>query len=407
MGRYGGESEEYFRRVALAVQSSGTGDLPLPVEQDAGRFKQIVHGQVRRDLKKYMSDGGLIGRQGKDLIRIPLPQIDPPRFRFGERQGGVGQGEGESGDPLGPGEPGGDSGPGGQGEGNHIIEAWELYEIALEALWPYIELPDLLPLPGEIVDKIFKVKGITLNPTGIWDRVRTAKNVMRKVSTDAKVWPAYMGDRNLRIYRDFKEVPQPGKNATVVHIRDFSGSMGPEKVEIVRTLMFWLDMAVVKAYAGKVRFFYVGHDTKAYSGLTQAEVLELSSGGGTIVSTALEALLSYTKENPTTNLFAFYWGDGENSGATDDALCGKLLKQLFEQHLWFRRFCYTQVIPSNYSKSLLEQLKLAAKGMDTGLGTGRFVEATITELDEVLETILALIGKPGAYEFWKAETGEK
>ena len=56
----------------------------------------------RDNLRRYISQGELIGRQGKDAVSIPVPQIDIPQFRFGEKQaGGVGQGDGENGDPVG------------------------------------------------------------------------------------------------------------------------------------------------------------------------------------------------------------------------------------------------------------------------------------------------------------------
>ena len=36
------------------------------------------------------------------MVSIPIPQIDIPRFRFADKQGGgVGQGDGEPGDSLG------------------------------------------------------------------------------------------------------------------------------------------------------------------------------------------------------------------------------------------------------------------------------------------------------------------
>ena len=67
----------------------------LPIEQDSQRFRQIVRGQVKQNLRKFMSNGELIGRLGRELVSIPLPEIDLPRFRFGGQSGGVGQGEGE------------------------------------------------------------------------------------------------------------------------------------------------------------------------------------------------------------------------------------------------------------------------------------------------------------------------
>src|SRR4028119_2272000 len=58
------------------------------VERDLNRFRQIVRGKIKRDLRKYMSQGEMIGRQGRRYVSIPLPQIDIPQFRFGQKQGG-------------------------------------------------------------------------------------------------------------------------------------------------------------------------------------------------------------------------------------------------------------------------------------------------------------------------------
>ena len=68
------------------------------IKKDHRRFKQIVRGKIKRNLRKYMSHGELTGKQGKDLVKIPLPQIDIPRFRFAsEQQGGASQGDGQPG----------------------------------------------------------------------------------------------------------------------------------------------------------------------------------------------------------------------------------------------------------------------------------------------------------------------
>ena len=76
--------------------------MSLRIDQDHGRFKQIVRGRIRKNLRQYISQGELIGKQGKDVVSIPIPQIDIPKLRYGDKQrGGVGQGDGEEGDPLG------------------------------------------------------------------------------------------------------------------------------------------------------------------------------------------------------------------------------------------------------------------------------------------------------------------
>ena len=69
------------------------------VYPDTNRFRQIVRGKIRENLKQYIKQGELIGRQGKNVVSIPLPQIEIPRFVYGRQQsGGVGQGPGGAGD---------------------------------------------------------------------------------------------------------------------------------------------------------------------------------------------------------------------------------------------------------------------------------------------------------------------
>ena len=61
-------------------------------KRDHARFRQIIKGKIKQDLKKYIQHSEMFGRKGKDIVTIPMPQIDIPRFRFGSNQGGVGQG---------------------------------------------------------------------------------------------------------------------------------------------------------------------------------------------------------------------------------------------------------------------------------------------------------------------------
>src|SRR5436190_22285618 len=106
--------------------------MALRIDPDHRRFRDIVRGKIKQDLRKYISQGELIGRKGKDLVSIPLPQINWPRFRFGSKdRGGVGQGQGDVGDSLGKGDPNAD-GPGKAGDqaGDDAQEV----ELALEVL---------------------------------------------------------------------------------------------------------------------------------------------------------------------------------------------------------------------------------------------------------------------------------
>src|ERR671933_891476 len=92
------------------------------IDRDHQRFRKIVRGKVKSNLSKYISRGEMIGKKGRDLVSIPLPQIDIPQFRYGTKgSGGVGQGDGAPGKPLvqAKGEP--SSGAGDQ-PGVHILE---------------------------------------------------------------------------------------------------------------------------------------------------------------------------------------------------------------------------------------------------------------------------------------------
>ena len=55
------------------------------IDQDHRRFREIVRGKIKQNLRKYISQGELLGRKGKEIVSIPIPQIDIPRFRFGDR----------------------------------------------------------------------------------------------------------------------------------------------------------------------------------------------------------------------------------------------------------------------------------------------------------------------------------
>ena len=66
------------------------------IDHDVQRFRKIVRGKVKSNLGKYITRGEMIGKKGKDLVSIPLPQIEIPQFRFGSKgSGGVGQGPGQ------------------------------------------------------------------------------------------------------------------------------------------------------------------------------------------------------------------------------------------------------------------------------------------------------------------------
>ena len=121
--------------------------MSLRIDQDHARFRNIVRGKIRQNLRRYVSHGEMMGKQGKDIISIPVPYIDIPRFRFNDKQGGgVAQGDGEPGDPVGRGQPSGPGqGPGqaGRDSADHALEVELSLDELAEILSEELELPNI------------------------------------------------------------------------------------------------------------------------------------------------------------------------------------------------------------------------------------------------------------------------
>ena len=41
------------------------------IERDATRFREIVRGKIRGNMRKYVTHGEMIGRKGQDIVSIP------------------------------------------------------------------------------------------------------------------------------------------------------------------------------------------------------------------------------------------------------------------------------------------------------------------------------------------------
>src|SRR5438876_11485081 len=122
--------------------------MPLNIDHDHRRFRQIVRGKIRENLRKYITHGEMIGRKGRDLVSIPLPQLDVPHFRYGKNgSGGTGQGDGEIGQPIagGGGKQGDGKGEAGSEPGAHILEVDVPLEELAAIFGEELELPRIEP----------------------------------------------------------------------------------------------------------------------------------------------------------------------------------------------------------------------------------------------------------------------
>jgi hypothetical protein len=232
--------------------------MSLRIQNDHARFKDIVRGKIKQNLKHYIKKGELIGKQGNDKITIPVPRIDLPHFRYGDKQqGGVGQGEGEPGDPL-PGQPqDGPGGPGqaGQDSGEHGLDVDVTMDELADMLGEELELPRIEPKGSKLVTNRIKYTGVnTVGPESLRHFKRTYKQALRRqiaMGTYDPKNPAIVPIRDDRRYRTWRIETKPQANAVIVYMMDVSGSMGEEQKEIVRIESFWLDAWLRRNYDGR------------------------------------------------------------------------------------------------------------------------------------------------------------
>src|SRR5947199_2114591 len=119
--------------------------MVLKIEKDHQRFRQIVKGRIREDLRKFLTKGELIGKEGKHLISIPVRGVELPHFRYGDNSQGVGAGDGKEGDVVGKGQPGVGKSQGGTDPGQHIMEVDLSLDELADILAEELKLPRIEP----------------------------------------------------------------------------------------------------------------------------------------------------------------------------------------------------------------------------------------------------------------------
>ena len=337
--------------------------MPLDIERDQRRFRQIVRGKVRENLRKYVSHGEMIGRKGKDLVSIPVPQLDVPRFRFGDNgNGGVGQGEGDEGDAVGQGQQQQD-GPGEAGSepgGGHILEVELTLEELADIMGDELELPRIEPKGDSTIEQE-KAKYNSVRSTGpesLRHKRRTFLRAMRRqIATgvyqpnDPKVVPI----REDRRYRSWTTISEPQANAVVIYMMDVSGSMTDEQKQIVRTEAFWIDTWLARQYGG-IEKRYIIHDAAAKE-VDEQTFYRTRESGGTRISSAYQVCASLIEnEFPVSdwNIYCFQFSDGDNWGEDNQAALSFLEEKILPA---VNLYCYGQVESPYGSGEFLGQLE--------------------------------------------------
>ncbi|MFT7519298.1 MAG: uncharacterized sporulation protein YeaH/YhbH (DUF444 family) [Kiritimatiellia bacterium] len=322
----------------------------LNIDRDLGRFKDIVRGKVRRELRKHMSSGELIGRQGKKMVSIPMPEIGIPRLRYGKNDGGVGQGEGE-----GEGQKAGDK------PGEHVLEVEFTVEELAEIMGEELELPRIEPKGRQAAKTTKRIyKGISkVGPESLRHFKRTYRQALQRTIASGAFVPArpvVVPFKEDRRYRTFKPELEPRSAALLIYMMDVSGSMGKEQKEIVRSQAFWLD-AWIKLHYDDVATRFIIHDASARE-VDRDTFFRTKESGGTLISSAYNLAIDIVeKDYPREdwNIYPFHFSDGDNWSASDTRKCMRLLNEKLIP--WSNQFSYSQVDSQYGSGQFIKDLE--------------------------------------------------
>ncbi len=330
------------------------------IDQDHQRFRQIVKGKIRGDLRKFLTRGELIGKEGKKLISIPVHGIDIPTFRYGDNSGGVGAGDGEEGHIVGPGQNGA-GGQAGEQAGQHLMEVDVSLDELADILGEELKLPHVQPKGRKQITAIRdKYSGIRhIGPESLKHFKRTYREALKRqimLGLYNPANPVIVPIKSDKRFRSWKEVLSPQSNAVIIYMMDVSGSMGDEQKELVRIEAFWIDTWLRHNYKG-IESRYIVHDVAARE-VDKQTFYHLREDGGTKISSAFKCakqLLDTHYDPLEWNIYLFHFSDGDNCSESDSRDCCRYLQ---EQLLPFvNMFGYCQVASAYGSGNFINVLR--------------------------------------------------
>ncbi len=362
----------------------------MSIREDQSRFKDIVKGKVKENFRRFVSHGEMIGKRENEYVKIPLPQIDIPNFRYGpKQQGGVGQGKGEPGQEAG--EPGDGKGQAGETPGEHVLEVELSLDELADLLGEQLELPKILPKGAKNINaEKTRFNGLApVGPEGLRNFKQSYKKALKRYITTGTYnpnEPVIIPIRPDFRYKSFKKVVQPQTRAVVIYMMDVSGSMGDEQKEIVRLESFWINTWLKRHYKGLETRFII-HDAAAKE-VDEDTFFRTSESGGTLISSAYKlAQEMIQKDYPPAdwNIYPFHFSDGDNWSGEDTRFCVKLLKEFFLPNV--NIFSYGQVESKYGSGQFLKDLQKEFPGDD------RLTLSQVESKDKILDSIKDFLGK--------------
>lgn len=336
------------------------------IEQDHQRFRQLVKGKIRKDLRGYLTRREMIAKEGRGVVSVPIHDIDTPTFRYGDNSSGVGMGEPGAGDGQ------GGKNAGGEEQGRHIMEVDVTLEELADILAEELELPRIKPKGSSTLTSV-KDKYTGIRPTGpasLRHFKRTYREALRRQVMLGEYDPEnpviVPVKRDMR-FRSWREVTKPQNNAVIIFMMDVSGSMGDQQKELVRLEAFWIDTWLRRNYEG-IESRYIVHDIGARE-VDKETFFSIREDGGTRISSAFSLAAQMVEERyrPSEwNTYLFHFSDGDNSSEADNRACIDLLSGRLLPSC--NMFGYCQVASAYGSGNFINVLHEAFPGSDEARG---------------------------------------
>ena len=364
------------------------------ITSDHERFKGIIRDQIGKNLGRYISREDIVGRRGNETIRIPIPVIDIPRFRYGAKGGGVGQGVGEIGDVIDPHSSKGTGSEGSNDSDENLIDV-ELFMSELEEIvFKELGLPYLEPRRDNTIDaqrpayRSIARRGVARNFR------RTYQAALRRMIASGGYQP---GDAVTPMPEDLrylvsKERPDKQSNAALIYMLDVSGSMGEEQRRLCRSTNSWLQRIIRRGYDNiDERFIVHGAEAREVEG---SVFYGTTQTGGTISSSAFRKAEEIIREDyprEEWNVYCFYYSDGDiYKPDIDEAL--SILDGMLPS---INMFCYGEYNDSNRNllKYQMEQRFRLNGSQGDAVAKRRIRTSKLFNNDSVVDTLRIFLNK--------------
>ena len=296
--------------------------------ESEGMYNEFVSDRIEDKVEEIISNG--FDADGSEVI-IELGDIESPTFVYDNDQDGDG-GRGNQ--------------PGTENEGLKFGIGFDKF---MEAVARRFKLPNLIKEGnGKIKETSYEFK--TFGPTGtILDKRRTFKRALKTSVATGEYNPSE-GRYDILIRRKDKRfklpetVEKPKYRAVVMFIGDVSYSTYGERLEQEKKYVSFIQAWINYNYGkNNVDYRFFVHEAKSYE-VGESQFYNVSNAGGTMAAPAFRQVceIATTEYDPnTTNIYVFYFGDGELFG--DDA--NDIAELLIENAKYFSRIGIVEVLP--------------------------------------------------------------